>query len=176
MSTYRHQLLNVLILGAVLTALSFLGLSDVAQADVSFVPQGTNYSLHCTSTNTPANFSKLVHRAARKYDIDARMLAVTVYRESGCDPTLTGTVGDAGLGQIVPKIWLRTLIKNGLVSNKQDLYDPAKNLNSTAWILSRLSAKYPHSKHLVFKHYNGSGKRARQYGLEQLAVYQRLWL
>ena len=174
--TLRRMTLNILFLSLVLTGLSFLDVTNAqANQPVSHKPD-TLYNVGCTSKKRPVDFSRLVRKASHRQGVTGRMLATTVYRESGCDPTVTGQDGDAGLGQIVPRVWLKTLIKNGLVRTQGDLYDPWMNLNSTAWILSRIQDRVPSGDmHTVFKRYNGAGKRASKYAREQVVAYHRVW-
>jgi hypothetical protein len=131
------------------------------------------YSVHCTY-RAPWGFDGMITNAARRYKVNARALALTVYRESGCKPSMVGSSGEIGLGQIMPTIWTDTLMKEGIIRSSKDLYDPQTNLYATAWILRHLRSAHK-DPYTVFMRYNGSGPKARLYASQQMSKYRTMW-
>ncbi len=119
----------------------------------------------------PQDLTELLIQAAQEFGLDPRILAVTVHRESGCDPWAYGAVGEIGLTQIFPKYWVSDLRKQKILTRSQELWDPRTNLRASAWILSTLLKKGG-SKFEMFRRYNGRGPKARKYAAEQQAA---LW-
>ncbi len=119
----------------------------------------------------PENLTELVLESAQEFGLDPRILAVTVHRESGCDPWAYGAVGEIGLTQILPKYWVSDLKKQKILNRSQELWDPRTNLRASAWILSTLLER-GESKFEMFRRYNGRGPKARKYAQEQ---QQALW-
>lgn len=119
----------------------------------------------------PENLTELVLESAQEFGLDPRILAVTVHRESGCDPWAYGAVGEIGLTQIFPKYWVSDLKKQKILTRAQELWDPRTNLRASAWILST-HLKRGKSKFEMFRRYNGRGPKARKYAQEQ---QQALW-
>jgi soluble lytic murein transglycosylase-like protein len=119
----------------------------------------------------PEGFNQLLVDSAGEFGLHPSILAVTVYRESGCDPWAYGAVGEIGLTQIYPKYWVSDLRKQKILTRSQELWDPRTNLRASAWILSTLLQKEK-NKFGMFRRYNGRGPKARKYAAEQQA---RLW-
>lgn len=132
-----------------------------------------DYGSRCTH-EPPPGFDQMVVEAASAFDIDPKILATTVYRESGCDADAVGAAGDRGLGQVVPKVWLSTLRAEGLAHTISDLMDPATNLRASAFILSRARDAAGGDLHGMFRRYNGAGPRAKRYADEQMQAYLSL--
>jgi hypothetical protein len=146
------------------------GDSECVTAPVSPEP----YSEHCKS-EPPQDFDILVQLAAEERGINPRLLALTVYKESACDPDVTGSSGEIGLGQVSPKSWLKVLQKEGIIRTKSELYDPLTNLQSVSYILSMLYYSTKGDTQDAIRKYNGSGPRARRYSREQHNLYSSIW-
>jgi len=131
------------------------------------------YGGWCTHPE-PVGFDVAVEDAAFEYGVDPWMLAVTVHRESGCDPDARGLVGEIGLAQINPPVWMSALRDAGIVTRARDLYDVRTNLRAAAFILREGHRAAAGSAYGAFRRYNGSGPKARQYAREQVAVYARV--
>ena len=132
------------------------------------------YAPHCDQT-PPDDFDAYVVASAWEFDIDPRLLATTVYRESDCNPTALGSSGEIGLGQVHPKIWTKTLQARGIITASSDLWDPRTNLRASAFILSRVHKAAKGDLHGTFRRYNGSGPQARKYATEQVHTFAALW-
>ena len=52
-----------------------------------------------------ADYAGDVASAARRYDLDPRLVAATMWRESRCDPDATSAKGAVGLMQLKPRTW-----------------------------------------------------------------------
>lgn len=131
-----------------------------------------SYSQGCVF-RSPNNFDQLLVEAAKEFDLDPNILAVTVYRESGCDAWAYGSSGEVGLTQVTPKYWLRDLQEQGILSRTQELWDPQTNLRASAWILNTLK-KEGLSEYQMFRRYNGKGDKARRYAREQQTALLKL--
>lgn len=123
----------------------------------------------------PLGFDAMVREAAATYGVDPRVLATTVYRESGCREDALGAVGEVGLSQIYPKVWLEALQSEGLVTTADDLWDPATNLLAGAYVLAQAQEAAGGDLAGTFRRYNGSGPKARRYAREQVEKFSDLW-
>ncbi len=123
----------------------------------------------CTKVPTD-HFDDMIVDAASIYNLNPRILALTVVRESGCDPTAVGSSGELGLVQVYPAVWSQVLEQQGL----SDLSDPWTNLLSGAYILTRLHHR-SESVCGTLRRYNGSGPRARAYARAQCEQYRTLF-
>jgi hypothetical protein len=128
-----------------------------------------DHGTHC-NWEPPVNFDLMVESAAMEYGINPRVLALTVYRESGCKVDALGGSGEIGLTQVNPSVWAETLAHMGMV----DLYDPHTNLRAGAYILSQMRDRANTPKEAI-RRYNGSGPKARKYAREQVATYRTLY-
>jgi soluble lytic murein transglycosylase-like protein len=133
-----------------------------------------NYSKNC-SGKPPEQFDHLVQAAAKSYKINPRVLALTVYRESGCRSHVVGKAGEIGLGQIHPRVWEKTLISEGIIGSRKDLYDPETNLRASAFVLSEMSRRAGGNPQETLRRYNGAGPAARKYARVQEALYGEIW-
>lgn len=114
----------------------------------------------------PENLGFMIEDAAIEAGIEPAWLAVTVWRESGCDYSARGSSGEIGLTQIHPKVWAKTL---GASPDGWEMWAPESNLRYSAHILRRLRDSSA-SEREMFRKYNGSGPKARKYAAEQVAV------
>jgi soluble lytic murein transglycosylase-like protein len=112
----------------------------------------------------------LIEEAAAEVDIDPAWLAVTVWRESGCNSAARGAAGEIGLTQINPRVWAAKL---GSSPDGWEMWDPQSNLRYSASILRRLRDSSS-SEREMFRRYNGRGPKARKYAAEQMAVLAKL--
>ena len=122
----------------------------------------------------PEKLDAHIERASAEFEIDPVMLAVTVYRESGCRATARGQAGEVGLAQISPDVWVGELVASGVLQEEWELWVPEQNLRASAYILSSLFVSEKGDVRRTFQKYNGSGPRARRYGKEQAALYRSI--
>lgn len=150
---------------------------NTSREHVAFVPERPHatpdYASRCTH-KAPVGLNEALVQAASEFGIDPKVLFVTVLRESGCRVRARGTSGEVGLGQVLPRVWLKSLRDAGILSNAGDLWDVGVNLRASAYILSRLSLDASGDLHGMFRRYNGSGPKARVYAREQVRVLASL--
>lgn len=118
----------------------------------------------------PAGLGFLIEEAAAEADIEPAWLAITVWRESGCNNAARGSSGEIGLTQINPRVWASKL---GASPDGWEMWDPESNLRYSAMILRRLRDSSS-SEREMFRKYNGRGPKARKYAAEQMAVLASL--
>ena len=127
------------------------------------------YDERCTFT-PPEGLNEALRDAADEFGIDPWLLSATVTRESGCNPKALGSVGEIGLGQVHPDVWVDTLKAEGVIKSKSDLWKVRTNLRATAFVLKTVTSP---SMHTTFRRYNGSGEAAERYADEQTQAYRR---
>jgi len=134
---------------------------------------GPDYTTGC-HLPPPNGLNQALVQAAAEYGVDPWVLAVTVYRESGCDQYALGAVGEVGLTQINPTVWMSTLKAEGIANRPQELYDVNINLRASAYSLAYNHKAASGSLFGTFRRYNGSGPKARHYAREQVAAYTQI--
>lgn len=120
-------------------------------------------------------FNELVDAAANLHGVNPRVLALTVYRESGCNVLALGAADEIGLTQVNPKVWVKKLIREGLITEQNDLWDAQTNLEAGAYILASNAKWAKGDTWGTLRRYNGSGKKARAYATEQVSAYKGWW-
>ena len=145
---------------------------DTLPAVGECTPDGVapEYSVQCDHA-PPVGLDDAIDDAASEYGLDPWMVAVTVYRESRCDQFALGSVGEVGLAQVNPSVWMDTLSREGIARRPQELYDVRTNLRAAAYILRRTHDAADGDLFGTFRRYNGRGPKARQYAREQVAAY-----
>jgi soluble lytic murein transglycosylase-like protein len=140
----------------------------VSSLSIKYTPDFAHYC----KAKVPVDFNSSLLKAAEEFKVDPRIIATTVYRESGCSRTAKGAAGEIGLGQVHPAVWTEHLMEIRLISSREDLWNTQTNLRATAYILSRVEST---SLERMFSRYNGSGHKARKYGREQAKAFLHLW-
>lgn len=135
-------------------------------------PDGVDpeYTVMCDHA-PPIDMDDAIDSAAAEFGLDPWMVAVTVYRESGCDQYALGSAGEVGLAQVNPSVWMDTLRREGIARRPQELYDVRTNLRAAAYVLRRTHDAADGDLFGTFRRYNGRGPKARQYAREQVAAY-----
>lgn len=128
-----------------------------------------DYSALC-DVRPPDDFNQIIVAAGQEFDVNPRVIALTIWRESSCDAHALGSSGEIGLMQINPSVWTSVLNDNGF----SDLAHPADNVRAGTWILKRIKARGYSAKSII-RRYNGSGPRARRYADEQVQTYREIW-
>ena len=139
-----------------------------------FYECNTSYIEQCLE-EPPDNLGEIIEIVAKEYDLSPKAIASTVYRESACKQSALGSSGEIGLGQINPAVWVKALKKAKIIKSTKDLYDPVKNIRSTAFVLAKCKESFNNSTFEVFKCYNGSGASANKYAIEQMRAYRLTW-
>ena len=177
MKTLLRILVTALVLMEVVAVVRVLDTPTAPEASpivTEQAPEPVSFSEHCRKA-APSHFDVFIRAAAFEFGVDPRILATTVYRESACNPKALGSSGEIGLAQVHPKVWTKTLAKNGIIRRARDLWDPYTNLRASAWILSKVSESAKGDLHGTFRRYNGAGPAARKYASEQVEVFATLW-
>lgn len=136
-------------------------------------PVPVEYATKCNRA-PPKGFDGSLVAAATEFGIDPKVLFVTVLRESGCHVRARGSSGEIGLGQVLPRVWVKSLREAGILEEASDLWDVRTNLRASAYILSRLLTDADGDTYGMFRRYNGSGPKARQYAREQVRALASL--
>jgi len=139
-----------------------------AQAEAVEVVAREDFTQHCEYT-PPHHLNELIHGASKEFDVPARAIALTVYRESGCKTSAVGSSGEIGLMQINPSVWGPSLRKRGF-----NIHKSKDNIRAGALILVYLRSVSSGVKETL-RRYNGSGKKAELYATEQISMYHKLW-
>ena len=118
----------------------------------------------------PEGMGFLIEEAANQAGIPPAWLAITVWRESGCDPSVRGSSGEIGLAQIQPRVWAGWL---GTSRDGWELWLPENNLRHGAEILRHLRDSSSSTREM-FRRYNGTGPSAERYADAQMRVLRGL--
>lgn len=88
-------------------------------------------------------FAKSILYVHDKYDIDIDILLALIKYESGFRPSIVqDRTGCIGACQINFKVWGKTLISEGLIDTKEDLFDITSNVICGAYILDHYMEKH----------------------------------
>ena len=119
-------------------------------------------------TGKNANYDAIILEAARRNQIDPRLLKAVIWRESRFDPSTRGKAGEIGLMQIMPKQavvdWAKA--KKRSVPYRGTLYDPEMNIEIGSWYLGRAIrrwSKYRECYVLALCEYNAGLTRANKW-------------
>jgi soluble lytic murein transglycosylase-like protein len=95
-----------------------------------------------------------IMKYSKEYEIDPLLVYGIIAQESRFEHSVVNFYGAMGLMQVVPKIWEKELIKEGIINNRNDLLDPVKNIHAGCYIIKE------HGYNL--KKYSGGAKNYRQ--------------
>ncbi len=91
-----------------------------------------------------------------KYEIDIDIFLALIKYESGFRPSIVHErTGCIGATQINFKVWGETLINEGLIDTKEDLFDITSNVICGAYILSHYMEKHDNNIELALQRYYG---------------------
>lgn len=93
-----------------------------------------------------ALYEPLMHRAADKYGVDARILWIIAYLETRFQPDLISPVGASGLMQFMPATATAYGLKNP--------YNPAESIDAAARYVRDLQARFGDRFDLILASYN----------------------
>jgi soluble lytic murein transglycosylase-like protein len=100
-------------------------------------------------------FAELIRAAAKKYDLDAQLLARVVQAESNFNPRAISTKNAQGLMQIIPSTASRMALRNP--------FDPAQSIDAGAHYLRQMLDKFSGNVELALAAYNAGPDRVVQY-------------
>ncbi|HVS15964.1 MAG TPA: lytic transglycosylase domain-containing protein [Thermoanaerobaculia bacterium] len=101
-------------------------------------------------------FGDAIERVARRYRVDALLIASMIEAESQFDPLAISPVGAIGLMQLMPE--------TGLELGVEDLTDPYRNLEAGARYLRQLLQRFDGDLALALAAYNAGPTRVVRYG------------
>jgi soluble lytic murein transglycosylase-like protein len=118
---------------------------------------GTSYG---TLAALPESLAHLVEAAARRHEIDARIVQAVMQVESAYNPQARSPVGAMGLMQLMPT----TATRLGLAPNA-DLLDPATNIDLGVKYLRLLGDMFNGRLDLVLAAYNAGEGAVMRHGM-----------
>jgi hypothetical protein len=101
-------------------------------------------------------FRDLVAAAAKRYSVDADLIASVIAVESNFNPKAVSPKNARGLMQLLPETALRFGVK--------DIFDPQENIDAGTRYLKELLEKYNNDLVLTLAAYNAGPDRVQQYG------------
>jgi len=153
--------IHLVLIGGGLLEISALRIDRVVDDEVDHsAPPGTfsgdcspSWRKHRLPDSVP--YADLIEDAARKADLDPRLLAALVRAESNFDPAAVSRVGARGLCQLMP---------SAAADHKvHDVFDPAENLRGGATHLRILLDRFE-SLDLALAAYNAGAATVDRYG------------
>jgi hypothetical protein len=101
-------------------------------------------------------YRDLVEAAAKKYNMDADLIASVIAVESNFDPKAVSRKNARGLMQLLPETAAQLGVKN--------IDDPAENIDAGTRYLRDLLQKYNNDLALALAAYNAGPEKVQQYG------------
>jgi Transglycosylase SLT domain len=101
-------------------------------------------------------FGDLIRAAAKRYSVDADLIASVIAAESNFDPKAISRRDARGLMQLLPATAARLGVKN--------IFDPQENIEAGTRYLSDLLQLYKNDLALTLAAYNAGPDRVQQYG------------
>ena len=119
------------------------------------------------------NYDALYEAAGKRFNVDPALIKAHALHESGENPTMTGSLGEWGMMQFMPK----TGAAYGLTP--QTAYNPEYAIPAAAHLISDNLDLYTDQSGNVnlpaaIAAYNGSGPMAQRYAAAVMPIYQRL--
>jgi soluble lytic murein transglycosylase len=127
-------------------------------------------------------FDQLIVYTARENMLDPRLVTSVIWSESRFDPTQVGSSGEIGLMQVTEtaaREWADA-VKNPSFK-KQDLFDPATNLQAGCWYLSRAVAYWSEQDNVrdplpyALAEYNAGRTNARRWAEQNPESARDFW-
>lgn len=133
---------------------------------VSLLWKGTSWYRNFSGSNS--NYDVLILDAARRNQVDPRLIKAVIWRESRFDPSATGKAGEVGLMQIMQDRavadWAKAHGRD--IPSKGSLFHPALNIEIGSWYLSRAVRRWSRYKDcypLALCEYNAGLTRANRW-------------
>jgi soluble lytic murein transglycosylase-like protein len=129
---------------------------DGGESVVTLPPAVSRKSQTTGEESVQGKFAAIIEEAARKYNVDPRLIQAVIRAESNFNPKATSSAGAMGLMQLMPA----TAASLGVT----DPYDPKENIFGGTKFLSRLLQKYKHDLSLALAAYNAGPGAVDRYG------------
>jgi soluble lytic murein transglycosylase-like protein len=126
---------------------------EPSRDDISFVSV-EGYPV--AKTDCPLDLLLAAEYAAEVLGVPERLASTIAIHESRCDEKALGALGEVGVMQIRPELWLGDLCRAGIACSEAELWDATTTVEAGVWILSR----FPGSAWSRAKRYNGSAAYA----------------
>lgn len=119
----------------------------------------------------PLSFCKEISQALSFCD-HPLLLASLMFRESSFNPTAKSSSGALGLGQVMPKVWLKELKEKKIIKEKRDLLGISGNVRATSYIVERILQQKKGDLTKTLFAYLGS--QNKQYARDILTTYAQV--
>ena len=108
------------------------------------------------SPDAKSPYGELIRASAKRYGVDADLVASVIAAESNFDPKAVSRKNARGLMQLLPETARRLGVRN--------IFDPKENIDAGTRYLSALLAQYQNNLPLALAAYNAGPVRVKQYG------------
>lgn len=114
--------------------------------------------------------ARIVARESVRVGIEARVLAIKIGKESGCNPLAISNKGAVGLAQVMPGVWKE---KYDFSLPENNLFNPEANVRIGAEILAEKVKEAGGKLRGGLRRYNGAGPEAEKYADRIMALARR---
>lgn len=132
------------------------GFVEIAAEEVVSIEPEDNFAALPTVSAEKAPFHDIIVSAAKKYSLDAELIASVIAAESNFDPKAVSRRNARGLMQLLPETAARFGVQN--------IFDPQENIDAGTRYLRELLFRYNNDLVLALAAYNAGPERVQQFG------------
>lgn len=132
------------------------GFVEIAAEEVVSIEPEDNFAALPAIPAETAPFRDIIASAAKKYSLDAELIASVIAAESNFDPKAVSRRNARGLMQLLPE----TAVRFGV----QNIFDPQENIDAGTRYLRELLLRYNNDLVLALAAYNAGPERVQQFG------------